>query len=120
MSLSRAFFIFALVWVAAMSWRLYPQFGDTLKVDGRLTQLEDYIAESCSQRIGPAAESCLDEARTTGHRLVAREQGKSILLIEAPLLGWLLLYLPLRRAAAWFGRRGVAGTRDLRHNASVE
>lgn len=96
--LSRYFIVVTAIWMAAMTWRIYPQFGDTLRVDGRLIGLADYVEESCGQRIGPAAASCLVEARTTGRRLVASEQGKSVLLIEAPVLGYLLIYLPLRWA----------------------
>ncbi len=81
-----------------MTVRIYPQFGDTLRSEGRLTTLSEYVDESCMQRIGPAAASCKEEAWDTGSRLVAREQGKSVLLVEAPLLGYLLLYLPLRWA----------------------
>jgi hypothetical protein len=93
--LSRYLIVLAALWVAAMTWRIYPQFGDALRVDGRLIGFADYVEESCGQRIGPAAASCLAEARATGRRLVASEQGKSVLLIEAPLLFYLLIYLPL-------------------------
>lgn len=120
MYLSRAFFAFAIMWIVAMSWRLYPQFGDTLKIDGRLMRLETYVEERCGQRIGPAAESCLDEARATGQRLVAREQGKSLLLIEAPLLGWLLVYLPRRYGLTRLGRRDADGIGDTGRGARVE
>jgi hypothetical protein len=96
--LSRYFIVLSAVWVLAMTWRLYPQFKDTLRDDGRLVTLEAYVDDSCGQRIGPGAASCLDEARATGRRLVAREQGKSVLLIEAPLLAYLLIYVPARLA----------------------
>jgi hypothetical protein len=92
-SLSRYFIVLATVWMVAMTWRVYPQFKDTLRIDGRLRSLGEYIEETCGQRIGPAAQSCLTEAQNTGRRLVAREQGKTILLIQAPLLGYLLVYL---------------------------
>lgn len=102
--------ILVAVWVVAMTWRIYPQFGDTLRIeDGRLMSLADYIEESCGQRIGPSAQSCIEEARDTGRRLVAREQGKSVLFIVAPLLGYLLVYLPLRLAVARLGRRRTQG-----------
>lgn len=113
MRLSRYFIALTAIWVAVMTWRIYPQFGDTLRVDGRLIGFADYVEESCGQRIGPAAASCLAEARITGRRLVASEQGKSILLIEAPLLGYLLVYLPVgwaigrRRASDGAGRVAV-------------
>lgn len=95
--LSRYLVIFCAIWVIAMTWRIYPQFKDTLRVDGRLTSLSDYVEASCGERIGPAAASCLVEARSAGQRLVANEQARSLLLIEAPLLVYLALYLPLRR-----------------------
>jgi hypothetical protein len=103
--LSRYFVILSAVWVLAMTWRLYPQFKDTLRDDGRLVTFEAYVDDSCGQRIGPGVASCLDEARATGRRLVAREQGKSVLLIEAPLLGYLLMYVPARLALDRLGRR---------------
>jgi hypothetical protein len=103
--LSRYFVVLAAVWMVAMTWRIYPQFGDTLRIDGRLMAFSDYVEENCGQRIGPAARSCLAEARDTGHRLVAQEQGKSVLLIEAPLLGY-LIYLPLRLLVEALGRHG--------------
>ena len=98
LGLSRYFLILAAIWVIVMTVRIYPQFGDTLRIEGRVTTLSEYVDESCAQRIGPAAASCKEEAWDTGSRLVAREQGKSVLLVEAPLLGYLLLYLPLRWA----------------------
>jgi hypothetical protein len=94
--LSRYFIALAMIWVIAMTWRIYPQFGDALRIEGRVMTLSDYVGESCAQRIGPAATSCDEEALETGRRLVARQQGKSVLLVEAPLLGYLLVYLPLR------------------------
>jgi hypothetical protein len=96
---SRYFVILAAVWMSVMAWRLYPHFGDALKVDGRLMTFAEYLEDRCGQRIGPAADSCIAEAEDTGRRLVAREQGRSLLLIEAPLLGYLLVYAPLRYAA---------------------
>jgi hypothetical protein len=93
----------SLTWVVVMGVRLYPHFGDALRFDGRAMSFEEYVEESCGQRIGPAVASCLAEARDTGRRLVAQQQAKSLLLVEAPL--WLLLaiYLPasaMRRRAA--------------------
>jgi len=69
-----------------MTWRVYPQFKNMLKVDDRLIALEDYVQETCRQRIGPDAASCIEEAQITGRRLVAREQGRALLFIIAPLL----------------------------------
>ena len=95
--LSRYLVVLCAIWVIAMTWRLYPQFKDTLRIDGRVMSYADYVAERCGERIGPAAQTCLGEARSTGRRLVAREQAKSLLLIEAPLLAYLLIYLPWKR-----------------------
>jgi hypothetical protein len=97
---SRYFVIVAAVWVVAMTWRIYPQFKDALRIDGRVMSFADYVEETCGQRIGPNAKSCIEEAWATGRREVAREQGKSVLLIAAPLWGYLLFYTPLRFAAA--------------------
>ena len=105
--LSRYFLVLAVVWVVVMTLRIYPQFADTLRIEGRLTTLSGYVDESCAQRIGPAAMSCRQEALDTGSRLVAREQGKSVLLVEAPLLGYLLAYLPLRWAIGRIKERSL-------------
>lgn len=94
--------VLAIAWMAVMTWRIYPQFKDAVRVDGRLTTVGDYIADTCGERVGPAAATCLAEARETARRLLRREQGKSVLLIEAPLLAYLLVYAPV---ALWRGRR---------------
>ena len=110
--LSRYLVALLAVWVLAMTWRLYPQFKDTLREDdGRLVTLEAYVDDSCGQRIGPGVASCLEEARATGRRLVAREQAKSVLLIEAPLLAYLLIYVPARWALDRWGGRRLAAAR---------
>ncbi len=106
--LSRYFVILSTVWIIAMTWRIYPQFKDTLRMDGRLVTLDAYIEESCGQRIGPDAATCLEEARATGHRLLAREQAKSVLFILALPLGYLVLYLPPRLIADHLIRRRAA------------
>lgn len=90
---SRYFLIFALVWLVAMTWRLYPQFKDAVRVDGRVTTVEEYVSETCGERVGPAAVTCLAEARATAQRLLRHEQGASILLINAPLVLYLLYVL---------------------------
>jgi hypothetical protein len=95
--LSRYLVVLCTIWVITMTWRLYPQFKDTLRVNGRVMSYADYVAESCGERTGPAARTCLGEARSTGRRLVAREPAKSLLLIEAPLLVYLLIHLPSKR-----------------------
>lgn len=103
--ISRYFVILSAVWMVVMTWRIYPQFKDTLRDDGRLVSFDTYVEESCGQRIGPDAASCLEEARARGHRLVAREQAKSVLFILALPLGYLLLYLPPRLALDRLVRR---------------
>jgi hypothetical protein len=100
---SQFLLVFVLVWTVAMTWRLYPQFKDAVRVDGRITTVEGYVLETCSERVGPAAITCLAESRATAQRLLRHEQGKSILLIVAPLVTYLLL-LPSRSLAARLNR----------------
>jgi hypothetical protein len=112
---SRYFVVLAVVWMVAMTWHIYPQFKDAVRVDGRLMTAGEYVEETCGQRIGPAAVTCLAEAREQAQQLLRREQGKSVLLIEAPLLGYLVIYLPLRLLVEGVGRRravGIARPRD--------
>jgi hypothetical protein len=102
---ARLYLVLAALWMAAMTWRLYPQFGDTIRVDGRLTTVSAYLGETCGQRVGPAASTCLDEASEQAQLQLRVEQGKSVLLILAPLLAyavWWPLQLLRRRV-----RRGV-------------
>ena len=93
---SRTFSVLAVVWIVAMTWHIYPQFKEAIRIDGRVMAVEDYVAETCAQRVGPAAATCLAETYETARQLLRREQAKSILLIEAPVLGYLSIYLPLR------------------------
>ena len=88
-------FLLVVAWMAVMTWRLYPHFKDAVRVDGRLSTVGDYIDETCGERVGPAAETCLAETRETAQRLLRREQGKSVLLIEAPLFAYLIAYVPV-------------------------
>ncbi len=103
---SQYFLIFALVWMVAMTGRLYPQFKDAVRVEGRITTIEGYIAETCGERVGPAAVTCLAESRATARRLLRQEQGKSILLIVAPLA----FYLFYRLARTGLARPPVAAS----------
>jgi hypothetical protein len=106
--MSRCFVVLAAVWMVVMTWRLYPQFGDAVRIDGRLSTVTDFIADTCGERVGPTAVTCLAEARERAQRLLRREQGKSVLLIEAPLLGYLLFGVPWRLLRRWITtRRGV-------------
>ena len=93
--LSSYLFLLVVAWMAVMTWRIYPQFKDAVRVDGRLTTVADYIDDTCGERVGPAAETCLAEAHETAQRLLRREQGKSVLLIEAPLFAYLIAYVPI-------------------------
>jgi hypothetical protein len=106
MRLSRYFLLLATVWVIAMTWRIYPDFGDGLRIDGRVTSVEDYVNDSCTQRVGPAAQTCLAEAAGEAQILLRREQAKSVLMITAPILLYLLASLP----------KGLAGTAARRRN----
>jgi hypothetical protein len=108
---SRYFLVLAAAWMIAMTWRIYPQFKDAVRVDGRLMSTAEFVEETCGQRIGPAAATCLAETREQAQQLLRREQGKSVLLIEAPLLGYLLIYLPLRLLVEGVGRRRAEGLR---------
>ena len=106
--LSSYLFVLVIAWMAVMTWRIYPQFKDAVRVDGRLTTVEDYVESTCGERLGPAAATCLAEAREEARHLLRREQGKSILLIEAPILGYLAFSL---LAALWQNRRQAMASR---------
>jgi len=97
--LSRYMVVLCAIWVIAMAWRLYPQFKDTPGIDGRVISYADYVAERCGESVRPAAATCVGEARRTGRRLVARQQAKSLLLIEAPLSAYLLIHAPLKTSS---------------------
>jgi hypothetical protein len=103
--------VFVAVWMIAMTWRVYPQFKDMLKIDDRLVTLDDYVEETCGQRIGPAAESCVEEAQSAGRRFVARRQGRALLFIVAPLLAYLAIYLIWLRLAAPIARAPALAVR---------
>lgn len=105
---SRYFVVLAAVWMIVMTWRVYPQFKDAVRIDGRLTTVSDFIDDTCGQRVGPAAVTCVAEARERAQRMLRREQGKWVLLIEAPLLGYLLFYLPWRLVRLGIAMRGEA------------
>ncbi len=93
----RLFLALAGLWMLAMTWRIYPQFGDTIRVEGRLTSVSSYLADRCGQRVGPAAVTCLAEGGEEAQLLLRQEQAKSVLFIVAPLLFYFLAWLPLRR-----------------------
>ncbi|HZL60227.1 MAG TPA: hypothetical protein VFC38_11080 [Stellaceae bacterium] len=95
------------LWMTAMTVRLYPQFKDTLRVDDRLVTVNEYIEDTCDERLGPTAGTCLAEAAAEAQILLRREQAKSILLILGPAVLY-LIYLPLAAAARSALRRGGA------------
>jgi hypothetical protein len=90
---SRYVALFVILWMVILTWRIYPQFKNAVRVDGQLTTMEDYIDGTCGERLGPAAATCLAETREEAQHLLRREQGKSILLIEAPILVYFVVYL---------------------------
>ena len=88
--------LFALCWIVITTWKLYPQFKDTLRVEGHVVSFEDYLADACGERVGPQAASCRATTIEKANQLLATEQAKSLLLIEAPLLLYFAVYVPLR------------------------
>jgi hypothetical protein len=111
---SRLFLVFAVLWMVAMTWRLYPQFKDTIRVDGRLTTVSAYLDDSCGQRVGPGAATCLAESGEQAQLLLRSEQGKSIFLIIAPSLCYLLFQAAALIARKWgifLAREPSAGKR---------
>jgi hypothetical protein len=93
---SRLALVLAVLWMLAMTWRIYPQFAGTIRVDGRLTTVASYLSDRCGERIGPAAATCLAEGDEEAQLLLRQEQAKSVLFIIAPLLLYVLAWLPLR------------------------
>ncbi len=107
----RLFLTLAALWMLAMTWRLYPQFGDTIRVEGRLTIVSSYLSERCGQRVGPAAVTCLAEGGEAAQLLLRQEQAKSVLFILAPLLFYLLAWLPMRVLRGRFAAAGLRAQR---------
>ena len=101
MSVRRYLLAVAVLWMLAMTWRLYPQFKDAVRVDGRLTTVAGYVQDMCRERLGPAAATCLAESGEEAQRLLRREQGKSVLFVVAPLL----LYLAALALLGLYRRR---------------
>jgi len=101
---SRVALALAALWMVAMTARLYPQFKDTIRVDGRLTTVAEFLRESCGQRVGPVSVTCVAESGEQAQLLLRQEQGKSVLLIVAPLIFWGLVWWPARVIRARFAR----------------
>jgi hypothetical protein len=89
--------VFAALWMVALTWKVHPQFKDTLRVDGRVMALDDYIEATCGERVGPLATTCRATSLERGRQLVAAEQAKILLLVQAPLILY-VIYLPFRLA----------------------
>ncbi|HTS94349.1 MAG TPA: hypothetical protein VMG55_20220 [Stellaceae bacterium] len=94
--ISRYVAFFAAAVVLALTWKVYPVFKDTLRSDGRVLSLDDYVTEACGERVGPLATSCREATLEHGRRLVASQQAKALLIVEAPLIAYLAVYLPYR------------------------
>lgn len=82
------------VWMAAMAIRLIPQFGTALRIDGRITSIDDYIADHCGARLGPDAANCLATAHDKARTQLRREQARTALIIVTPGVLYLLYLAP--------------------------
>ena len=78
------------IWTAVMAARLYPQFDVAVRIDGRQTTVGEYITARCGARLGLAAETCFAAAERKAHLQLRREQAKSVLMIGAPAVLYLL------------------------------
>src|SRR5579883_2581582 len=81
-------------WMAVMAARLFLQFDTALRVDGRITTVDDYIADRCGTRLGPDAASCLATAHDKARMQLRREQARTVLIIVAPGVLYLLYLAP--------------------------
>jgi hypothetical protein len=90
--------VFAALWMVVLTWKVYPQFKDTVRVDGRVVTLDDYIEKTCGEKAGTEATVCRAINLERGRRLVAAEQAKMLLLVPAPLILYIVAYLPFRLA----------------------
>jgi len=109
LSISRYFALFGAAVILATTWKVYPLFKDTVRVEGRVLSLDEYVADTCGERVGPLATSCREATLEHGRRLVASQQAKALLLVEAPLLLFVLVYLPYRAVAARLRRTRQQG-----------
>lgn len=88
------------VWTAIMTARLSPQFDRTLRIDGRISTVDDYIAGRCDARLGPEAANCLATAHDKARTQLRREQARTVLIIVAPGVLYLLYLAPAALAVA--------------------
>jgi len=96
-------------WTAVMTARLYPQFDSALRIGGRITTVDDYIADRCGARLGPEAATCLATAHAKARTQLRREQARTVLIIVAPGVLYLLYLAPAALADA---RRRHAAKRN--------
>lgn len=87
------------IWTAVMAARLYPQFDTAVRIGGRVTTVDEYLADRCGERVGPAAETCLTAAQHKARIQLRREQAKSVLIVIAPAVLY-LIYIAFAAAAA--------------------
>jgi len=99
-----AFAVLGLIWVLGMGWRLYPDFTDTIRVEGHLTTIDDYLRETCGEKLGGEAATCLAETRRKAKQLAREERRRAALLIGAPVLLY-ALYIPARIVRELMARR---------------
>ncbi|HUB96158.1 MAG TPA: hypothetical protein VL993_09585, partial [Stellaceae bacterium] len=107
---ARIFCVLAALWMVVMAWRLYPQFGNAIRVDGQQTTVAAYLRDACGRRVGPAAVTCLAEAREETQLMLRREQGKSVLLILAPAIFYALWWPAYRLHVELRARRAAASS----------
>jgi len=100
-------------WTAIMAARLSPQFERALRIDGRITTVDDYIADRCDARLGPEAANCLATAHDKARTQLRREQARTVLIIVAPGMLYLLYLAPAALTAAR-RRRAAKRNKDTR------
>ena len=100
------------IWTIALTARLYPDFRTAIRVQGRIVSVEEYIDDSCAAKLGPAADTCLAEARGDAALRLRREQARSILMILAPavLYSAFLAISAAVRASVGGGTRTAKGS----------
>jgi len=99
------------VWTLAMGARLLPQFNTALRIDGRVTTVDDYIADRCGARLGPEAATCLVTAHRKAGTQLRLEQSRSVLIIVAPAVLY-SLYLALATLSGTTRRRASSRIKD--------
>ena len=96
-------------WMAAIAAQLIPQFDAALRIGGRITTVDDYVADRCGARLGPDATNSLATAHHKARTQLRREQARTALIIVAP---GVLYFLYLAPAALVEARRQRAAKRN--------